>query len=265
MPAPLLTRIAPTPSGYLHVGNLANFLLIEKLARESSGKILLRIDDCDGTRARKEFVEHIFETLRWLGIVWHEGPRNTEEFYRSYSQVNRKAHYFEKLSELKSQTYACSCSRKEIGGVYAGTCREKNLKFVPGQTALRLRVEDPELARIFGDVVLWRKDDGPAYQWVSVVDDLEWGVNLIVRGEDLRDSSELQKYLAKQLAPQEFESVRFLHHPLVTDTEGKKLAKSDGSESVLELRRLGLSAQALREKLVPTVESWAGGLRGEPS
>lgn len=250
------TRFAPTPSGYLHLGNIANFLLVEKCAREEGAAILLRIDDCDGTRARREFVDHIFETLRWLGIQWQEGPLDTEDFYKLFSQTNRKAHYFEKLKALAPHTYACTCSRREIEGIYAGTCREKNLPFVPGQTALRLRVNDPALAAVFGDAVLWRKDDGPAYQWASVVDDLEAGTSLILRGEDLRESTALQKYIAAILQPRGFADVRILHHPLLLGEDGKKLSKSLGAQSVLELRRGGLSAEALRARLAPLITAW---------
>lgn len=253
----LRTRIAPTPSGYLHLGNLANFLLIEKLAREHGAALALRIDDCDGTRARREYVEHIFETLSWLGIQWSEGPKNADEFYADYSQVARKAHYFEKLRALASYTYACDCSRRDIAGVYQGTCREKHLPHVPGKTALRLHVNDPGLAASFGDVVLWRKDDGPAYQWVSVIDDLEMGMNLIVRGEDLRESSALQAYIASIVSPEGFKGVRFLHHPLLTDEAGKKLSKSQGSESVVALRKSGVSPDKLREEISRLTVAWS--------
>lgn len=253
------TRIAPTPSGYLHLGNLANFLLIEKLAQGEGGTIALRIDDCDGTRARPEFVQHIFETLDWLELAWQEGPRSAADFYAQFSQTTRKAYYFQKLDALAPYLYACTCSRRDIEGVYAGTCREKNLPFVPGQTALRLHVNNPELAALFGDVVLWRKDDGPAYQWASVVDDLEAGVNLIVRGEDLRSSTELQRYIAGILRPGGFDGIRFVHHPLLSGEDGKKLSKSQGASSVVELRAAGVGAGELRARLAPHVEKWAKG------
>jgi glutamyl/glutaminyl-tRNA synthetase len=252
----LRSRIAPTPSGYLHLGNLANFLLIEKLVSEVGGSLFLRIDDCDGTRARPEFVDHIFETLRWLGVTWHEGPRDADEFYLRFSQTNRKEHYFRKLESLRGRTYACDCSRKDVGAVYPGTCRDRGIAFLPGRTALRVRVDDPRLAARFGDAVLWRKDDGPAYHWASVVDDLEGRVNLIVRGDDLRDSTELQKYLAALVAPGGFDGVRFVHHPLLTDDAGNKLSKSQDSLSVRQWIAAGKSAQELRAKLAPVIAGW---------
>jgi glutamyl/glutaminyl-tRNA synthetase len=253
----LRTRIAPTPSGYLHLGNLANFLLIEKLAKEAGGKVLLRIDDCDGTRSRPEFVEHIFSTLEWLGVEWHEGPRDARDFEENFSQARRKDYYFQRLQELSGRIYACSCSRKDVSGVYPGHCRERKLEFSPGMHALRLRIEDPGLAAAFGDVVVWRKDGGPAYHWVSVVDDLDGRINLIVRGEDLRESSRLQKHIAALVRPGGFAGVSFLFHPLLEDEAGKKLSKSQGSSSVLELRQKGESAAAVRERLRGVVEAWS--------
>lgn len=251
------TRLAPTPSGYLHAGNLANFLLIEKMAKEEGGIVILRIDDCDGTRARPEFVEHIFETLNWLGIRWSEGPRDAADFYRGFSQVARRDLYFARLAALKGRTYACACSRKEIDGVYPGTCRDKGIEFVPGKTALRLRIDEPGLRAVFGDVVLWRKDDGPAYQWVSVIDDLDAHVTLIVRGEDLRDSSRLQRHVADLVSPGAFAGVRFVHHPLLLDDEGRKLAKSGGAASVNELRAAGMTPESLRADLSAIIAGWS--------
>jgi glutamyl-tRNA synthetase len=251
----IFSRLAPTPSGYLHLGNLANFLLVEKLVKDSGGRLFLRIDDCDGTRARREFVEHIFETLRWLGIEWQEGPRDAESFYRGFSQVSRKVFYFEKLKPLSPFTFACACSRKELAGEGC-RCREEKIAFEPGKTALRLRFEDPALWGRFGDVVLWRKDDGPAYHWASVVDDLEWGVNLIVRGEDLRESSELQGRIAALVRPGGFEGARFVHHPLLVGEAGEELSKSQGALSVVELRKAGMGAEAVRGRVEALTRDW---------
>lgn len=254
-PATLISRLAPTPSGHLHLGNLANFLFIEKLVADAKGQLALRIDDCDGTRARREFVEQIFETLHWLGIHWQHGPKNVDDFYAHFSQVTRKDYYFQKLQALSHLTYACACSRKELEAGECA-CREKKLEFVPGTHALRLPIENPALAQEFGDVVLWRKDDGPAYHWASVIDDLDAGVDLIVRGEDLRSSSELQKQIAALVKPGGFEGVKFIHHPLLTDAEGNKLSKSQGSLSVQELRSGGATPAALRKKIETVILGW---------
>lgn len=249
------TRIAPTPSGYLHAGNLANFLLIEKLAKERGGSVALRIDDCDGTRARPEFVEHIFEVLSWLGITWSEGPRDTRDFYENFSQAKRKEHYFLRLKDIGHLTYACACSRKDLETAPC-RCREKHLELVRGEHTLRLHVQDRVFAAEFGDVVLWRKDDFPAYQWVSVVDDLDMKIDCIVRGEDLRPSSELQKHIAKLLVPGGFGKVEFVHHPLLNDDQGQKLSKSQNATSVVELVRAGEDPAKLRKELLAVIEGW---------
>lgn len=255
MTLPALSRLAPTPSGYLHLGNIANFLLAEKLVAETNGQLLLRIDDCDGTRARREFVEHIFETLSWLGIRWQRGPQGTSDFYANFSQVARKEYYFERLAALSAHTFACACSRRELEGGGCA-CREKKLSFEPGKHALRLPVDDPALKKEFGNVVLWRKDGGPAYHWASVIDDLDAGVNLIVRGEDLRSSSELQKYIAALASPEGFRGVKFIHHPLITDEAGGKLSKSRGAFSVRGLREGGLGPVELREQVKAILAGW---------
>lgn len=254
-PSTLISRLAPTPSGYLHLGNIANFLLIEKLVTEANGELILRIDDCDGTRARREFVEHIFDTLNWLGIRWQKGPKGTEDFYANFSQATRKEYYFGRLKVLAAHTYPCACSRKELEEGEC-SCREKQLTFEPGKHALRLSVEDPALKKEFGDVVLWRKDGGPAYHWVSVIDDLDMGVNLIVRGEDLRRSSELQKYIAGLVEPEGFQYVNFIHHPLLTDEAGGKLSKSLGSLSLVDLRAKGTTPKEVRERTHALWKKW---------
>ena len=253
--SPMRTRIAPTPSGYLHAGNLANFLFTEKLAKEAGAVVALRIDDCDGTRSRPEFVEHVFETLRWLGISWSEGPCDAKDFYERFSQAKRKEHYFLRLKDIGHLTYACACSRRDLEAAPC-RCREKNLELVRGEHTLRLAVKDPVLLAEFGDVVLWRKDDFPAYQWVSVVDDLDMKIDLIVRGEDLRSSSELQKHIAKLLVPGGFGKVRFVHHPLLTDEQGQKLSKSQNATSVVDLMKAGKSPEALRKELLEVIEGW---------
>jgi glutamyl/glutaminyl-tRNA synthetase len=251
----LTSRLAPTPSGYLHLGNLANFLLIEKLVGEARGELILRIDDCDGTRSRREFVEHIFETLDWLRIGWHKGPKDTDDFYANYSQVTRKDYYFEKLKALEGKTYPCACSRKDLGGEGCD-CQQKNLPFELGKHALRLRVENLALKTEFGDVVLWRKDGGPAYHWVSVIDDLDRGVNLVVRGNDLKSSSELQKYIASLVTPAGFQGVKFIHHPLLADEAGGKLSKSQGALSVVDLRKNGATQEEIRSRVEALLTVW---------
>src|SRR5580700_2367777 len=128
------TRIAPTPSGYLHLGNVLSFALTAGLARRSGASILLRIDDLDRDRLNREYVEDIFETLNFLGIPWDEGPRDVGEFERAWSQVHRLGMYGEALERLRmsGKVFACDCSRSKIlrespEGVYLGICREKGM------------------------------------------------------------------------------------------------------------------------------------------
>lgn len=253
------TRFAPTPSGQLHLGNIANFLLVEKLAREGKGSIRLRIDDCDGTRTRPEFIRQIFETLHWLGVEWQEGPRSPAEF-PEHSQIQNKEKYWQRLQVIRQggeNIYACACSRKEIGdGPYPGSCRGKKLAFTPGTHALRLRIDEPGLAREFGDPVLWRKDGGPAYHLASVTDDLDHKINLIVRGEDLKSTTELQKHIAKIFTGQGFGHVTFVHHPLLTGPDGEKLSKSKDSLSIAALRREGATPESIRAQLEPRISEW---------
>ncbi len=157
------TRIAPTPSGLLHAGNGASFLLTYILAQAFDGKILLRIDDLDAERMRVEYLDDIFKTLDWLGIEWHEGPTSVADFQQNWSQHHRLDLYQNALQELKNTDgtsrsnregaiYACTCSRKQIKaasqtGLYPQTCRFKNRSFDEKETAWRIHI--PEETTIF--------------------------------------------------------------------------------------------------------------------
>lgn len=268
----LLSRIAPTPSGYLHTGNAFSFVLSWLLVRKVGGKLLLRIDDSDTTRSRPEYIEDIFHTLEWLGLDYDIGPSGPEDFARNFSQKNRFGLYESVLEELKSGpslVYACNCSRKKIReinphGLYPGSCRDRGLMLHQKGCAWRIRVPEWQevsftellndrrdlipIGQEMGDFVIRRKDGLPAYQLASLVDDMHYGVNLVVRGEDLRDSTAAQLYLAGCLtdhpgkyaeAAQAFQNSRFLHHPLMRDNKGEKLSKSKGAFSVQQMREAG--------------------------
>ena len=253
----LISRMAPTPSGFLHLGNLTNFFFIHKIIRQEKGKLWLRIDDCDGTRSRDSYVEHLFESLDFLELDWDSGPRDLTDFKNHFSQNLKRDKYFEKVQSLGDKIYACSCSRSEIGNQpYQGTCRHLNLAFDPGNTSLRLKVEDQQLLSEFGDVILWRKDDGPAYHLASVIDDLEMKVNLIIRGDDLEPSSRFQKYLALQFDSVGFSKVKFYHHPLLRDQNGEKLSKSRGVYSLVDLRAKGMTAAEIKDDLTRLTSDW---------
>jgi len=274
MPAPLTfrrTRIAPTPSGYLHLGNAYSFKLTADLARHTGAKILLRIDDLDRERVEERYVQDIFDTLHFLGIPWDEGPRDRTDFGQTWSQLHRMRLYRRALEELRQQgvLFACACSRTQIaresaGGAYPGTCRDKGLSLdMPDvswrvrtdmQRELTMRMTDGTVSNgqlvetkwtgpldgSIKDFVVRKKDGLPAYQLTSLVDDLHFGVDLIVRGQDLWSSTLAQLYLAKLLpGGMAFASVVFKHHALFTDAGGNKLSKSAGAASIQFLRGEG--------------------------
>jgi glutamyl-tRNA synthetase len=242
-PATRITRIAPTPSGYLHLGNAANFALTDQLASRWGAEVALRIDDMDSSRARPEFVEDIFATLEWLGISWSVGPRDRAEFERDYSMADRTEYYRSQLDLLSAsglQLFACSCSRADLaasGGLRcAGPCVSADLELETDRTALRLRIPDGaavqmsgsdiDLSAVHGDVVLWRRDGLPAYHLVTVIEDRDLGVTDIVRGSDLLESSALHAWLAPYLDAPNVAEANYVHHGLIADDDGHKLSKS---------------------------------------
>lgn len=258
----LRTRIAPTPSGYLHAGNALNFLIIHQVAREEDGALLLRIDDLDTERVRPEYVKDIFDSLAWLGISWDEGPRDAAGFHQNWSQTFRTDEPNAFLSRLKDSghLYACTCSRKQVADC---RCRDMDVPFDAQDTAWRLRVPDPcpitlknwptgevhvDLRSVMRDPVLRQRNGSPAYQLASLADDTRYGMTLIVRGEDLLPSSACQIYLAGLLGLNAFLNVRFLHHPLIADGNGHKLSKSAGAYSLRAMRSAGGTADLLRKR-----------------
>ena len=240
----IITRIAPTPSGYLHQGNAFNFLLNWLLARSQGGKVLLRVDDLDAPRAKPEYVSDVFETLDWLGIDWDIGPNGPDDLASNWSQSHRLPMYHELLKKLKEQGYlfACECSRKDLvdsGGVYPGTCLHKNIALDAPDVAWRVKVEADAvihftdgwqgalqyaLGQEMGSFVVRRRDGIPAYQIASLADDAHFGVNSIARGMDLLPSTAAQLYLAQLLGIDSFTQTQFYHHPLILDDNGQKLS-----------------------------------------
>lgn len=239
----MLARLAPTPSGFLHEGNLANFHATARIARESGADLALRIDDADASRYRREYVDHIFAVLEEHRFRWTVGPRSTEEFEASWSQRRRTEEYRSRLADLAGSgviAYACACSRTALAGTPSGGCpggcRHRGLPLVPGSSALRVHVpggtsvrvgdRDVLLDEALGDFVVWRRDDLPAYQWVSLLEDERLGTTHIVRGEDLVASSAAQAFLARALGIVNVAQATYVHHPLVLDDQGRKLSKS---------------------------------------
>lgn len=254
MPAYSLTRIAPTPSGYLHAGNVLSFAVTARLAQLSSAGILLRIDDMDRDRVLPEYVQDIFDTLGLLNIEWQYGPHDYDDFVRRFSQHCRFAMYRSALQLLwqSGRVYACTCSRATVarmGGVYNGACRHKNLPPDTPDACWRLNTDDAGnvlMKTLTGHFsypfpadmqhfVVRRRDVLPAYQLSSVVDDVHFGVDLVVRGQDLFSSTVAQLYLAKVIGAHTFSEATFYHHPLIIGNDGHKLSKSTGALSVRQL------------------------------
>ncbi len=237
----MISRLAPTPSGYLHWGNLYNFALTWAMVRQAGGRLALRIDDVDASRMRTEYVENIFSMLDWLGIDYDEGPRSSREFFDRYSQAIRKSEYFERARALT--TYACRCSRKQIearvgkSGVYDGFCQDKKHHFIAGETALRVDLDAAP------GVIVWTRDDRPSYHLVSVIEDLRLGTTHLMRGQDLRDSSLIQQKLARALGETRYSEIEHRFHPLLLDSQGKKLSKSANSDSLEQFRARGETAE----------------------
>lgn len=268
-------RMAPSPTGWLHVGHARTFAVAHRRAREAGGRVVLRVDDLDGARCRAEFEEGLVEDLRWLGLDWDEGPDvgGAVGPYRQGERVGRYREAWERL-RLGGWLFPCSCSRKDLRmavgaphageeeAPYPGTCRDRGISEVEGlaaeaRMAWRFRVPEGEevgfedgacgwqvwvAGRDFGDFVVWRGDGVASYQLACVVDDAEMGITEVVRGEDLLLSTARQILLYRALG---WEVPRFFHCPLVTDAAGVRLAKRHDALSVRRLREEGRSPDAV--------------------
>ena len=231
------TRIAPTPSGFLHQGNLYNFLLTNRVTNDLGLELRLRIDDLDAFRLREEYVEDVFRCLHWLGISWTGTPQSIDEYRERVDAPGRIDHYYDRLQSMIDAglpAFVCKCSRRDLSreARCEQGCRSKQLKLVAGKTAVRIHVPPSALGDAMGDFIVWRREDLPAYQLQSLVDDDEMQITHIVRGEDLLDSTRAQLYLAEYLDQSAFGDVQFLHHGLVTADNGTKLSKSQGTDQL---------------------------------
>jgi glutamyl-tRNA synthetase len=236
---PVVSRLAPTPSGYLHLGNAVNFVLTWLLTRRAGGTLHLRIDDLDRARLRPAYLDNIFRVIDWLDIDYDHGPSGPDDFLRHYSQLLHLPAYNRVLRRLARQPGLVHASqRTRTGGPEAAVPLE-----TPG-AAWRARVPAGTeicfndawqgettipLGALMPDFVIRKKDGVAAYQVASVVDDLRLGTNLIVRGLDLQPSTAAQLWLAGQLSETAaFKALRiqFYHHSLLTNEAGQKLSKS---------------------------------------
>jgi glutamyl-tRNA synthetase len=269
---PYRGRLAPSPTGYLHLGHARTFWIAQQRAQKFGGTLVLRNEDLDRARCKKEFVTTMTEDLRWFGFQWQEGPDCGGPF-GPYNQSNRFDFYRAALEELKTGgwVYPCTCSRKDIltalsaphegddEPIYPGTCRaNRKSEIVKRKFNWRFRVPDGETVsfvdgcqgeqryvagRDFGDFVIWRHDDVPAYQLAVVVDDAAMRITEVVRGADLLASTarQLLLYRALGLSPP-----AFYHCPLMIDASGVRLAKRHDALSLRALRAQGATPDTLR-------------------
>jgi glutamyl-tRNA synthetase len=273
------TRLAPSPTGALHLGNARTFLVNWLIARQNAWKVVLRIEDIDGPRIKQGAAQGLIEDLRWLEIDWDEGP---------ITQSDRRPLYTAALEELVAGGYAypCVCSRREVeaaasaphaedgAAVYPGTCRGRfqtieAAKESSGRApAIRFAVpqgrtvafddgfagpQSFEVARQLGDFVIAKADGTPAYQLAVVVDDAAMGVTDIVRGDDLIDSTPRQILLYEALGWAD-RIPTYCHLPLVVGTDGRRLAKRHGDTRLRYYRDLGVSA----ERVLALLARWCG-------
>lgn len=260
------TRIAPTPSGYLHLGNVLSFAITAALAKRTNAKIFLRIDDLDRPRIQREFVQDIFDTLNFMEIPWDEGPKNYHEYETQYSQVHRMEIYKDALLQLKDSgdVFACTCSRTQVQiqdneHTYHGICMHGDIPFEAEQVSWRVDTTHAALLTVhtlqgllsatlpldIHHFVVRKKDGYPAYQLTSLLDDVHFGIDLIVRGQDLWPSTLAQLHLASILEKDAFLQTTFHHHPLINAATGEKLSKSAGSTSLQYLRSQGKTRSAI--------------------
>jgi glutamyl-Q tRNA(Asp) synthetase len=264
----MITRFAPSPTGRLHLGHAYSAVL----GRERGGKFRLRIEDLDRTRSRPEFVDGIYDDLRWLGLDW-DGE--------VLIQSQRAAEYEPALDRLRERglVFPCFCTRADIaaaleaphgpgGAQYPGTCRS-----LPDDPARRAsephswRLDAAKATELAGlpcwteddgdrftastedidDVILARKDAPAAYHLACVVDDAASGVTLVVRAADLRSSTPVQRLLQQLLSLPE---PAYLHHPLVTHADGRRLAKRDLAPTLAAMRDEGVDGRALAAELL---------------
>jgi glutamyl-tRNA synthetase/glutamyl-Q tRNA(Asp) synthetase len=263
----VISRFAPAPTGYLHLGHVVNAIYVWGLTRARGGRVLLRIEDHDRQRSRPEFERAILDDLDWLGFAPDEPP--TSELRKGPSewrQSDRCSVYAAALAglEAKGLVYACECSRSDIAAAaghsgelrYPGTCAEKRLAARPG-LGVRIRLtpsverfddlrHGPQEQRPWeqcGDLLARDRDGNWTYQFAVTVDDYLQGVTDAIRGDDLLASTGRQIQLARLLG--RAEPPRFLHHPLVMKTATQKLSKSDRDTGVRDLRAAGWDAAAV--------------------
>lgn len=274
----VVTRFAPSPTGLLHPGHACSALFAFHEALKSGGRFLLRIEDIDSTRCRREFETMLLEDLAWLGLNWETPVRRQSEHLAEYATVTETL-------RRDGFLYPCFCTRKDIlreieraggaphgaeGPLYPGTCRrlsedEREAHLAAGRDhawrldlGRALEVTGPltwkDLGRgllraepeRLGDAVLVRKDIGTSYHIAVVWDDASQGVTRVTRGEDLLEATHLHRVLQVLLRLPEPE---YFHHGLIRDQSGRRLAKRDESETLRSVRARGEVPETLRRRL----------------
>ena len=271
----IVTRFAPSPTGYLHLGTVYSALFTENAAREAGGRFLIRIEDTDQGRCRQEFEDQLIDDLKWLGLEWEEPIRRRSEHLDDYQDA---------LMKLREQglLYPCFCTRKEImdeieaagmaphgpdGPVYPGTCKiltpaEREKRISDGVAfAERLDVNaavemtgtltwhDRAKGTItahperFGDGIIARKDGLPSYHLAVTWDDHIQGVTLVTRGEDLFDATDIHRLLQAVLG---LNTPDYHHHKLLLDPDGRRLAKRDKDVNIKSLRDAGKTPKDIK-------------------
>jgi glutamyl-tRNA synthetase len=273
------TRLAPSPTGALHLGNARTFLFNWLLARRNGWRIILRVEDLDGPRIKRGADRLAMEDLAWLGLDWDQGP-----IYQSARMDRYRAAVQALLAA--GRAYPCACSRREVGAaasaphaedgaaVYPGTCRDRFASLADARAAARGR--EPairfdtrgqsvdftdafygphrfDVERQLGDFVIAKGDGTPAYQLAVVVDDAEMGVSDVVRGDDLIDSTPRQILLYRALGLAD-RVPRYAHLPLVIGPDGRRLAKRHGDTRLASYRQAGVAAG----NVLSLLASWCG-------
>ena len=273
------TRLAPSPTGALHLGNARTFLATWLLARQRGWRIILRIEDLDGPRVKRGADQQAIDDLRWLGLDWNVGPT---------CQSQRASVYRAAIDRLlaSGSAYPCVCTRREAAlaasaphadeaqAIYPGTCRGKFSSMADARNAsgrepsVRFRVPEGtivtfddefagpqrfDVSRDLGDFVIAKADGTAAYHLAVVIDDAEMGITDVVRGDDLLDSTPRQILLYRALGLPD-RIPRYVHLPLVVGTDGKRLAKRHGDTRLAMYREQGVSAQ----RVLSLMARWLG-------
>ena len=291
-----VTRFAPSPTGFLHLGHARAALLAWRAARAAGGRFLLRLEDIDPGRCRAEFAAAVLQDLAWLGLDWDGPVRVQSEHLAAYRAV---------LDGLAARglVYPCFCTRadiaREVAGSaaaphgpdgaprYPGTCR----RLPPARRAALLRAGTPHALRLdmaaalatvpgrldyeeagegrvacdpagFGDAVLARKDAPASYHLCVTHDDAVQGVTLVTRGDDLRPATALHRLLQALMG---WPAPRYAHHPLLTDAAGRRLAKRDRAATLREMRAAGMTPAEVTACLAPSGSPGAVTPRAAPA